>query len=164
MKTNYHSKVVTQIIQAISKVSDLEYSQKLNILHDNSLGQHFRHVLEFYLCLLDAGTCGIVNYDKRKRDLGIENDRAYALQVAQTIHQNIESLDQKETIGLETCLGCDTTIIPSNFSRELIYLSEHTIHHFALIKIGITTTFPHISLEQNFGVAESTIAYQKKES
>lgn len=162
MKSIYHTQVVSQIIQAISKVDGEEYSLKLDILHKNSLGQHFRHVLEFYLCLLEAKSCGIVNYDKRKRDLEIESNKSYALQVAETILQKLDELDENEVIGLETCLGNDTTIIPSNFSRELVYLSEHTIHHFALIKIGITTAFPHIVLEQNFGVAQSTIEYQKK--
>lgn len=162
MTTNYHSKVVEQIIAAIDKVDGLEYTQKLSVLHENSLGQHFRHILEFYLCLLEASATGIVNYDNRKRDLNIENDKSYAELVAKTILEKLKNLDITTNIGLETCLGSDTSIIPSNFSRELVYLSEHTIHHFALIKIGMTTAFPHIGIEQNFGVAQSTIEFQNK--
>lgn len=164
MKNNYHSQVVHQIIEAINSLDDISYAQKLAVLHDNSLGQHFRHILEFYLCLLEAQSSGIVNYDNRKRDLSIETDKSYAQVVAQTILSKIQSIDLHTNIGLETCLGADTAIIPSNFSRELVYLSEHTIHHFALIKIGISTSFPSVKLCENFGVAESTIVYNKNQA
>jgi hypothetical protein len=160
---NYHSKVVAQIIEAIESVDEVSYAQKLEVLHYNSLGQHFRHILEFYLCLIEAKSCGIVNYDNRKRDLNIETDKSYAKMVAGTIQSQLETINLDTTIGLETCLGSDTAIITSNFSRELVYLSEHTIHHFALIKIGISTSFPAVKLCENFGVAESTIVYNKQQ-
>ncbi|SOE22496.1 hypothetical protein SAMN06298216_2926 [Spirosomataceae bacterium TFI 002] len=163
MNNSYHTQVVKQIIEAINSVDENSYNKKLTVLHDNSLGQHFRHILEFYLCLLEAQSTGIVNYDNRKRDLSIENDKSYATVVTQTILSKLESIDMNTNIGLETCLGTDTAIIPSNFSRELVYLSEHTIHHFALIKIGISTSFPKVKLCENFGVAESTIIYKNKQ-
>lgn len=164
MTTNYHTSVVEQIIEVIEKIDSLDYTQKLAVLHENSLGQHFRHILEFYLCLLEASSSGIVNYDNRKRDLNIENNKSYAILVAHTILDKLRNLDPNAPIGLETCLGTSTDIIPSSFARELVYLSEHTIHHFALIKIGISACFPSVNLCENFGVAESTINFKKQQN
>jgi hypothetical protein len=115
MTKKYHTKIVQQIIETISKLDDEAYVKKLPVLHDNSLGQHFRHVLEFYLCLLEARENGIVNYDQRKRDLYIETDKSYAIIVANNILANLENLDCSTVISLETCLRNETAIIPSNF-------------------------------------------------
>ena len=46
--------------------SDL-YQEKIDILSGSSLGEHTRHVLEFYGCLLFNTTAAGINYDGRKR-------------------------------------------------------------------------------------------------
>ena len=50
--------------------------------------------------------------------------------------------------------------ITTSFDREEIYLVEHSIHHFALIRIALKTYFSSIKIDDNFGVAPSTIAYR----
>ena len=55
-------------------MSDAVYATPLNVLSDSSIGQHVRHVLEFYLCLLHAQDSGIFNYDARQRDLELQTD------------------------------------------------------------------------------------------
>jgi hypothetical protein len=52
--------------------------------------------------------------------------------------------------------------IPTSFNRELVYLIEHTIHHLAIIKIGLNEAFPTIEIPENFGVAYSTIRFKEK--
>ena len=51
--------------------------------------------------------------------------------------------------------------INSSVERELAYNIEHAIHHMAIIKIAVNTVFPRVQLPQNFGVAYSTVRYQK---
>ena len=53
--------------------------------------------------------------------------------------------------------------VSSSFFRELTYLIEHTIHHLAIIKIGLNEVYPAIEIPKNFGVAHSTIRYQALE-
>jgi hypothetical protein len=52
-------------------------------------------------------------------------------------------------------------MVISNVQRELVYLIEHSIHHFALVRIGIQENFPEISLPFSFGIAYSTIKYRE---
>ena len=51
--------------------------------------------------------------------------------------------------------------IKSSVGRELAYNIEHAIHHMAIIKIAIQTVFPKVKLSDHFGVAYSTVRYQK---
>ena len=56
----------------------------------------------------------------------------------------------------------DTLIeIESNYNRELLYNLEHCIHHQALIKVAIIQSAT-IEIDENFGVARSTIEYRKQ--
>ena len=51
--------------------------------------------------------------------------------------------------------------IDSNYFRELLYNLEHCIHHQALIKVAILQ-LGHLHVNENFGVARSTIEYRKQ--
>lgn len=51
--------------------------------------------------------------------------------------------------------------IQSNYYRELLYNLEHCIHHQALIKVAVLQ-FENVLLNENFGVARSTIEYRKQ--
>jgi hypothetical protein len=55
-------------------------------------------------------------------------------------------------------------MVISNVQRELVYLIEHSIHHFALVRIGIQENFPEIILPCDFGIAYSTIKYRESVS
>jgi len=50
----------------------------------------------------------------------------------------------------------------SSYFRELQYNIEHAIHHMAIIKIAIGACFTEVELPANFGVAYSTVRYQKQ--
>lgn len=52
-------------------------------------------------------------------------------------------------------------LIPTSLERELMYNIEHTIHHLALIKVGLKLVYPDLDLPNHFGVAPSTIKFQQ---
>lgn len=140
------------------------YSMPLDLLFGASIGQHTRHFVEFYKCLLDqiADTNPKVNYSKRIRDTAIEADPVFALQMIEGVVSKILKLDSNVSCEL-TCTehfeGGEATV-DSNLERELLYNIEHTIHHLAIIKIGIAAVAPSITLPEHFGVAPSTIRYR----
>lgn len=62
---------------------------------------------------------------------------------------------------LEQFIDGLTMRIQSNYYRELLYNLEHCVHHQALIKVAVLQ-FENILIDDNFGVARSTIEYRKQ--
>ncbi len=134
------------------------YSQPLGLLDEVSLGDHCRHILEFYQCLLE-GESNKVNYDERVRNKFLAQDKTYALVIIKEIQHKIKHCDLAQIIFLSQTLEGESFKIESNLKRELLYTLEHSIHHLAIMKIAIQQCFPKIKLMNHFGVAYSTINY-----
>ena len=68
-------------------------------------------------------------------------------------------------IDMKVCYsrdGDEAVELTTSLKRELIYNIEHAVHHMAIIKIAIKESLPHIALPEDFGIAYSTIKYQKE--
>ena len=168
MNNNLISAAITlldQLEDSIRQTKEGDFGKPSEILNKSSVGQHVRHTLEFFLCLIDAVPAGQLDYDKRNHDKLIEEDKKLALSVLDSIREFISKntgnfeIDLTVNYDLERELN---TSITSNFYRELAYNIEHAIHHMALIKIGIKEICPYVKIDQSFGVASSTIRYQKQ--
>ena len=164
MNLNEASKDILMQLEAVIKnLKEEDFFKPIPSLNQSTLGQHVRHTLEFFTCLIDSLEGGIINYDKRDHDKVIETDQTVAIGVIENlIHFLSNPLNERELI-LEANYSLDNSpnsLIKSNFSRELAYNIEHAIHHMAIIKIGIKEIAPYIKLDDNFGVAVSTIKYQ----
>ena len=154
--------VFVQLSETLNQLSNEEYMQPSTLLLNATIGQHVRHIIELFQCLVKGYDEGVVNYEKRKRDYEIESDRELASSLLKNIYQSIER-PNKEII-LETEDYCDTmqvVTIPSNYYRELAYNLEHTIHHMALIRVGVNEV-SSVVLPEEFGVAYSTIKYRQQ--
>mgnify|MGYP003578845093 CR=1 FL=1 len=154
--------VFVQLSETLNQLSNEEYSRSSNILMRATIGQHVRHIIELFQCLEKGYDTGLVNYEKRKRDYEIETDRQLAIELLKEIYRNIERPNR--TIILEAEDYCDEVqivSIPSNYYRELAYNLEHTIHHMALIRVGINEV-SSVILPEEFGVAYSTIKYRQQ--
>ncbi|MBS1687371.1 MAG: DinB family protein [Bacteroidetes bacterium] len=122
-----------------------------------TIGQHVRHIVELFQCLEAGYETGAVNYDKRKRNLRIETDVLFAIQLMHEVTAGIKACDKDMTLYA----GIDTEgAIHTNYLRELYYNLEHTIHHMALIRVGIGE-LSTLQVSANFGLAPSTIQYRK---
>lgn len=152
-----------QVSEVIQLLNDNQYAKPLDVLPDNSVGKHIRHVVEFYQCLLNGLKDGIIDYDSRERNNLIETDMAYTQKVIEDIINAIDVTNNKKML-LKITYGENSFTIPTSFLRELVYNIEHTIHHLAIIKIGIKSHFPSLVLPENLGVAHSTIKYQQQVS
>ena len=168
MNTNLISgalNLLNQLEDSILQTREEDFRKPSPILNNSSIGQHVRHSLEFFLCLIDAVPSRKLDYDKRKHDKFIEEDKKLALSVLNSIRGFIEK--NGENFEIELTVNYDlekelNTSITSNFFRELAYNIEHAIHHMALIKIGIQDVCPYVKVDSSFGVASSTIRYQKQ--
>lgn len=141
------------------QLSPDEYNAPCPELGGATIGQHFRHIIEIFLCLIDNYETGKVNYDKRERNRKIETDIPAATEHISRIRENLEK--ENKPLFLEQRLDQNQLRIQSNYFRELLYNLEHAIHHQALIRVGIRQ-FKHLTVSESFGVAPSTIEYRKQ--
>lgn len=148
----------------LSQMDDLEYSLKLEILKNSSIGSHVRHIVEFYECLLVSPTDGIVNYDQRKRNLLLETSFKYAQDFIVEMIDRLESIKSNRRILLVTEYAKESVSMETSLFREISYNIEHTVHHLAIIGIAISQNFSHIILPDNLGYADSTIQYSKTQN
>lgn len=157
--------ILNQFKSVLVQFDASEYKKALKILNNVSLGQHTRHIIEFYICLFNSLESGIVNYDSRERDLRIESDLEYATLQLNIIIEKFKTNFIDKNISLEFSLGMDNfSLVNTTFHRELTYLMEHTIHHLAIINIAVNAFFHKIILPSNFGVAYSTIQYNQSKN
>ena len=154
--------VFVQLSETLNQLTNEEYVRPSKILLNATIGQHVRHIIELFQCLEKGYSEGIVNYEKRKRDFKIETDKELALILLKEIYKNIEKPDKEIILEAEDyCDAIKVIPIPSNYYRELVYNLEHTIHHMALIRVGVNEV-SSVTLPEEFGVAYSTLKYRKE--
>lgn len=135
------------------------YAAPCLALSNATIGQHTRHIIELYQCLLVGYVTGEINYDNRKRNTLYENDITAAVDSIKEIQQQLRQPDKTVKIF---CQDEHSSIcIESNYYREVIYNLEHCIHHQALIKVALLS-INDIKIADGFGVAPSTLQYRQQ--
>lgn len=154
--------VFVQLSETIRQLSPSQYIQHCVNLGNNTIGQHVRHIIELFQCLEIGYADSSVNYEKRKRDIAIETDRDLALQLLQNVYSNLNRPDKELILHASYDEHSEEPIaISTNYFREVAYNLEHTIHHMALIRVGIKEV-SDITLPEEFGVASSTVKHRKQ--
>lgn len=152
-----------QLKDLVQAIGLEKYNQASEILSGATVGQHIRHILEFYLLLVSGSFTGTISYDKRERDLRIETDPAFANNVIGRLLTGISTLDVHQPVRFDadySASGAEDKRISSSVGRELAYCIEHSIHHQAIIKAGlIDLKLVHL-VSDDFGVAYSTIRHR----
>ncbi len=143
----------------LSQLSDVDYSNPCPQLSNATIGEHSRHIIEMFQCLETAYNCGVVNYDLRERNLTLQTQTYFAISKIIEIKTQIDKPNKK--LELQQIVDGEELRIESNYLRELLYNLEHCIHHQALIKVAIQQ-HAQLSVNENFGVARSTIEYRKQ--
>jgi hypothetical protein len=152
-------KTLTELNDLVSQLSNEDYISPCFGLSNATIGEHTRHIIEMFQCLENQYERGIVNYDERKRDYRIQTDTDFAKQSIEAILNVLER--PNKPIQLQQIVDGEELILESNYDRELLYNLEHCIHHQALIKVAVLQN-ESIVIDENFGVARSTIEYRKK--
>jgi hypothetical protein len=154
--------VFVQLSETLNQLSQQQYAQVCINLGKNTIGQHVRHIIELFQCLENGYPEGVVNYEKRKRDREIENNKEFATSLLKVIHAGLDKEDKSLTLeATYDDTAAEPIRIETNFYREIAYNLEHTIHHMALIRVGIAEVSA-IQLPENFGVASSTVKHRKE--
>ncbi len=154
-----------QLKELLQVIKNEDFNRKTEILSGSSIGQHIRHILEFYLLLVSGSFSGTISYDKRQRDKRMEESTAFAIETIDRLLPGIDTLEEQFMLKFEGDFTTDGTadhFIQSSVGRELAYCIEHSIHHQAIIKAGLIELGLKSLVDENFGVAYSTIRYRVK--
>jgi hypothetical protein len=152
-------KTLNELLDLVNQLSNEIYSKPCEALSNATIGEHTRHIIEMFQCLENQYENGVVDYDKRERNLQIQTDAKFASNAIVTILNEIDKPNKE--LSLEQCVDGEILLIQSNYKRELLYNLEHCIHHQALIKVALLH-YGITSVNENFGVARSTIEYRKQ--
>ena len=157
------SSILDQVEFVIKQIKNEDYIKPVDVFNNSTIGQHFRHTLEFFQILMEGYENGVVSYDKRGHDKSIETDKKLALDIIEQSREFIKNCDMNKPLSLEVNYNLGTSediIVDSNMAREVTYNVEHAIHHMAIIKIGLQVLCPYVELPTGFGVAISTLRYR----
>jgi hypothetical protein len=157
---NKSAEALNSLINVLQQLPDSgSYSNPCEALSNATIGQHTRHIIELYQCLLAGYASAKINYDERKRNTLYENDIAASIDVIREIQQKLEQPDKQVNIFCGT--DDNSVCIESNYYREILYNLEHCIHHQALIKVALLT-IKNINIDGSFGVAPSTLQHRQQ--
>lgn len=154
------AEALDNLLAVLNQLPDqASYSATCRALSDASIGQHTRHIIELYQCLLAGYETGIINYDDRKRNVQLEKDINLAMHAVHDIKLNLQRADKEVFVH---CLADEESVsIKSNYYREVLYNLEHCIHHQALIRVALLT-IDGLHIAADFGVAHSTLQYRQQ--
>mgnify|MGYP006189827201 CR=1 FL=1 len=148
---------LNQIVELIQQLSNEEFCEKHSELSKASIGEHTRHIIELYQCLLQNYDNGCVNYDLRKRNVVIQTNVEEAIKNIEILLLSLDKINKN--LMLVQGENPNQLIIETNYFRELLYNLEHSIHHQALIKV-VLHKFKNVKVSSDFGIARSTIEYR----
>lgn len=133
-----------------------------------TVGAHYRHVLDHYLCLLDGLATGLIHYEGRARDPRIEHDREAALALTSAINARLLALTQADLLrpARLRCMAGEAAErhygeLPTLPPRELHFVLLHAIHHFSFI--AMTLRLRGQEVDPDFGVAPATRAWRRSQ-
>lgn len=152
---------LTQLQRVLAQLNNEEYARPLQILSNASIGQHTRHIIEFFHALNTSYDEGVVNYDKRKRNPLLEAHTDLAQRELALLVETAWMEDKDvQLIGKYSTEEIPESSVRSTYHREIVYTLEHAIHHMAMIRIGVNESTT-VRVPLDFGVAASTVQHRR---
>jgi hypothetical protein len=147
-------------ITAIRQTDEVTYRRTGN--GSGSVGDQFRHILDFITCLLRGVEQGRIDYSNRPRDTRIATDREYAALQASTIQRELEAMEPgalASSLSVRSEINTDVWL-PACFAREVEFVHSHTVHHLALIAEKLAGY--GVRVDGALGVSPSTAEYRRR--
>ncbi|MFN0215238.1 MAG: DinB family protein [Saprospiraceae bacterium] len=159
--------LAAQMVGLLVNLNADVYTRPLPLFKGSTIGQHFRHILECYTCLLDGITSSRINYGSRKRNQALSENPKAALAVLDYIAHTVKPLEEHQELqvasefSVEILSNSSKPEYASSLGRELQFAFDHAVHHLAMIRMGLEVYFPEIPLDDDLGIAPSTLKYRK---
>ena len=154
------------LLQGLGLLSDLEdrtYSRVVAAPYKASIGQHYRHILEYFQSLTRGLRSREINYDARERNYRLEAEVSFANSATCDVLRAINNFSE-ETLACPCRVlhnvsygSTQPTSMESNLGREIAYCTGHAIHHYAIIRLICSEL--GIDVPAEFGFAPSTLQH-----
>ncbi|MBK9016049.1 MAG: hypothetical protein IPM82_19405 [Saprospiraceae bacterium] len=155
--------IIGQMKDLLGRIAPETYAQPLQLFNGSSIGQHFRHIVDFYGCLSRGVGEGRVDYAQRQRDTRVETEADYAAKVLNDYFIGMQAADEAATVEIVADFSSDLNetrpVVLSTVGREMMYAYDHAVHHLAMIKMGLKAAAPSLEIDKNLGVAPSTVKH-----
>lgn len=160
--------IVNQINGILTSIEDQLYKAPLAIYNGSSIGQHFRHIYDFFRCLARGAAQQTVDYAQRDRDVRIEQDPLFAMSAFLQELEYLLTLEEYTSVRVRGDFSTQSDATrpeyPSSLGREITFLHDHAVHHLAIIKIALQIEAPELIKDHTFGVAPSTVKFRQQEA
>lgn len=160
------SSIVEQANHVLSQLEPYDYRRQLPEFEGSTLGQHFRHILEFFQCLeKGVNGSGTIDYASRERNLLYEDSPMVTAAAFSAFAEILPFLDVEKQVEVRAEFGGDERPgYTSTVGRELLFVYDHAIHHLAIIKIGLYCHFPQVQTDKDLGLSPSTIKARRSQT
>lgn len=152
-----------QVLDQALQVIDL-HAVRPDVDFSAQAGPHLRHVIEHYDAFVGQVADRSVDYDARARDVEVERDHIVARARVERVQRQLRgmagaSFEDPIAVHLRGGLdGEENFVTFSTVGRELLFLSSHAVHHYALIRMHCLRD--GIALGIDFGKAASTVHHE----
>lgn len=150
----------------INSLSDEQYCAVLSPHFSSCAGVHLRHIIDHFLALKN-NEHGVVDYNSRHRFCAIESNKEMALQAVNDIQGWLEGLSSTllyqqvivvSEVSVNETVNCE---VQSTFARELMFVSSHAVHHYAMLKL--IANMQGVFLDSKFGLAPATLSFVREQ-
>ncbi len=138
-----------------------------------AVGPHIRHVVDHYsafISALERAPHIRIAYDVRERDLRMQSQPTVALARLAAVEARllkfaadrgaVWDMDTPAQVVAQAGFAGEFELsTASTVGRELLFLSSHTVHHFALVAHYCTEA--GVGLAHEFGKAPATVAFER---
>ncbi len=156
--------VLRQGLTLLDELDHATYCRFVGSPYRASLGQHYRHVLDHFLCMTAGVESLEIDYDRRARDPRLETTLEAARAATQELIRELRDYDEEimeRPCGVRYSVGYedDEPIrLPSVVAREMAFCVGHAVHHYAIIRLLCAELGADLAPE--FGIAPSTLKYR----
>jgi len=158
LKEQIHS-----ICDLLSRLTDEQYNKKVFHLANATIGGHARHIIELVQCAVKGYQSGKIDYENRLRDFELETKKHIAQEALLNLLTNLEQEDKHLILYDVDDNPKAIQPISTTYFREVVYITEHTIHHLALIGVALKEMKLELT-DQSFGMAYATIKFNQEKS
>lgn len=161
------------LAQARTAVHRLVHAAHADFRYAQAVGPHLRHVLDHYRAFmtgLQHAPDILIRYDVRDRNLSLQSQPTVAIAHLTSMELELRlcadrpspawDMDTPVQVVAQAGLQGEFELSTSStLGRELLFLSSHTVHHFALVAHYCKAA--GVELGVDFGKAPATVAYER---